>query len=413
MHKGRLLIAVVVVLGGGYLAAQAYSSAIFDRELSRALDDLDTRGDLRIERDVVDRGWFVSHGEVALTSLIDDWRLTLPYVAKHGLLTTRVEGELQLLFEDEMLFGELLPATPPRWHGEYQSLSQTFDIRLDMAPFGLTADDAEFDFQGLELYLSGEHGDLQLTGSVAPWYIEQAGERLEVGPLQLDSHYRYTVAGEDLVQRDELSLVYLRLVPRLSPEITLQGLDYRGEVRLDSDELTLAGRLSLSEMSVAEQTVLAGELALGLSRLNADGVRALNDALRTLLVSHDRNAPLEDADIEAWGNALEPHLLAMLADSPLLSLELLRVESPLLGFDALIKGQLTFDGDDLAGLTLAELALSDDNPWLARLDGRFVWHDLPRLMALQLGLPLDTDELEILIKRGELSLNGEQPPPLW
>lgn len=415
MRKGRLLIAALVVLGGGYLAAQAYSSMLFERELARALDDLEARGDLHVERDAVERGWFVSAGEIALRTLTDDWHLSLPYVAKHGLLTTRLEGELQLFLEgDELLFGDLLPASPPRWHGEYQSLSQTFSGRLDMAPFDVSTDVSEGAFQGLELHLSGEYGDLQVSGNVSPWHIEQAGQRVETGPLQFTSYYRYAAPDEDFLQRDELSLTSLRFVQPRSPEVTLQALDYRGEVRLGSEEMTLAGQLSLGELSVAGQPVLAGELALGLSRLNADGARALSVALQTALAALDHNAPLESADAKALSETLEPHLLATLADSPLLKLEALRIDSPVLGFEALIDGQLIFDGEGLADLSLDELTVAGSaNPWLARLDGRFVWNDLPRLVALQLGLPLDTDELVVLIDSGELSLNGEPLPLLW
>ncbi|SDL02005.1 Uncharacterized conserved protein YdgA, DUF945 family [Franzmannia pantelleriensis] len=414
MRKGRLLVSVVLLLGAGYLAAQAYSSAIFERELSRTLEDLEARGDLQVQRDGLERGWFVSRGEIQLTALLDDWQLSLPYVARHGLLTTRIEGDLQLQLDggDDTLFGERLPASPPRWHGEYETLSQTFEGRLDMAPFQVSDEQGEFDFEGLALRLSGEHGDLTLTGSVAPWRLSVDGERLEVGPLQLDSRYRY--GDDDFLQRDELQLAYLRLTQANGPEVALQALGYRGEVRLGSDELTLAGRLSLGEMTLAEQPALSGELALGVSRLNADAVRTLSRELREALAARDSQAPLTDREAEALAMALEPQVLATLVDSPRLTLEPLRVESPMFGVEALVEGELVFDGEEIEALSLADLEVAAaDNPWLARLDGHFVWRDLPRFVALQLGLPLDTQDLEIRIEAGELTLNGEPLPPLW
>ncbi|MBD3898120.1 DUF945 family protein [Halomonas sp. ML-15] len=414
MRKGRLLVSVVVLLGAGYLVAQAYSSAIFERELSRALDDLDARGDLHVQRDELERGWFVSRGEVQLTALLDDWQLSLPYIAHHGLLATRIEGELQLQLDgdEDTLFGERLPASPPRWHGEYQTLSQTFEGRLDMAPFEFSDERGDVDFAGLALRVSGEHGDLALTGSVAPWSLSVDGERLEVGPLQLDSQYRY--GDDDFLQRDELQLAYLRLTQANGPEIALQALGYRGEVRLGSDELTLAGRLSLGEMTLAEQPALSGELALGVSRLNADAVRTLSRELQTALAARDSQAPLDATEAEALAMSLEPYVLATLVDSPRLTIEPLRVESPMFGVDAHVEGDLVFDGDDIDSLSLADLEVAADaNPWLARLDGHFVWRDLPRFVALQLGLPLDTQDLEIRVEAGELSINGEPLPPLW
>ncbi|APX92442.1 hypothetical protein BWR19_05525 [Halomonas sp. 1513] len=414
MRKGRLLVAAVMVLGAGYLAAQAYSSAIFERELSRTLDDLEARGDLHVQRDQLDRGWFVSRGEIQLTALLDDWQLSLPYVAQHGLLTTRIEGDLQLQLEggDDTLFGERLPASPPRWHGEYQTLSQTFEGRLDMAPFQVSDEQGELDFEGLALRLSGEQGDLSLTGSVAPWRLDVDGERLEVGPLQLDSHYRY---GEnDFLQRDEMQLAYLRLAQANGPEIALQALGYRGEVRLGRDELALAGRLSLGEMMLAGEPALAGELALGVSRLNADAVRTLSRELREALAARDSQDPLTDREAEALAMRLEPYVLATLVDSPRLTLEPLQLASPMFGVEAHVEGELVFDGSDIERLSLADLeVVATDNPWLARLDGHFVWRDLPRFVALQLGLPLDTEDLEIRIDGGSLTLNGEPLPPLW
>lgn len=414
MRKGRLLVAAVIVLGAGYLAAQAYSSAIFERELSRTLDDLEARGDLHVQRDELERGWFVSSGEIQLTALLDDWQLSLPYVARHGLLTTRLEGELQLQLEggEDILFGERLPASPPRWHGEYQTLSQAFDARLDMAPFQVSDAEGEFDFEGLELRLSGEHGDVTLAGNVAPWRLGVDGERLEVGPLQIDSHYRY--GGDDFLQRDELTLAHLRMYQANGPEIALQALGYRGEVRLGSDELTLAGRLSLGEMTLAEEPALSGELALGVSRLNADAVRSLSRELREALAARDSQDPLTDREAEALAMSLEPYVLATLVDSPRLTLEPLQVASPMFGVEAHIEGELVFDGSDIDSLSLADLEVaSADNPWLARLDGHFVWRDLPRFVALQLGLPLDTQDLEVRVDSGELTLNGEPLPPLW
>ena len=414
MRKGRLLVAAVIVLGAGYLAAQAYSSAIFERELSRTLDDLEARGDLHVQREQLDRGWFVSQGEVQVTALLDDWQLSLPYVARHGLLTTRLEGELQLQLEggDDTLFGERLPASPPRWHGEYQTLSQTFEGRLDMAPFQVSDEQGEFDFEGLALRLSGEQGDLALTGSVAPWRLDVDGERLEVGPLQLDSRYRY--GDDDFLQRDELQLAYLRVTQANGPDIALQALGYRGEVRLGRDELTLAGRLSLGEMTLAGEPALSGELALGVSRLNADAVRTLSRELREALAARDSQDPLTDREAEALAMSLEPYVLATLVDSPRLTLEPLQVASPMFGVEARVEGELVFDGSDIERLSLADLEVaSADNPWLARLDGHFVWHDLPRFVAMQLGLPLDTEDLEIRVDAGELTLNGESLPPLW
>ena len=111
---------------------------------------------------------------------------------------------------------------------------------------------------------------------------------------------------------------------------------------------------------------------------------------------------------------LEPQLLSLLEDSPRLDLSLLELDSPMLGLSAKVDGALFLDGRQPELLSLTEL----DDPavqqrWRQRLDGDFVWHELPTVVALWLGLPLDTRTLQIDIGRGQVRVNGRPLPPLW
>ena len=53
MRKERWIVPVVVVLALAWAVAQYLASLLFERELERALADLEARGDLRISRDDV------------------------------------------------------------------------------------------------------------------------------------------------------------------------------------------------------------------------------------------------------------------------------------------------------------------------------------------------------------------------
>src|SRR5690625_7716393 len=85
----------------------------------------------------------------------------------------------------------------------------------------------------------------------------------------------------------------------------------------------------------------------------------------------------------------------------------------MLGLSAKVDGALFLEGRQPELLSLTEL----DDPavqqrWRQRLDGDFVWHELPTVVALWLGLPLDTRTLQIDIGRGQVRVDGRTLPPI-
>lgn len=291
MRKGLLIVAAIGVLGVGYLAGQVISSLLFERELESTLKDLAARSDVQVERHDVERGWFVSRGEIVLMPQFGDgWRFELPYTARHGLLSTRAEGRLVPVRGDEStpLFGERLPGTSPLWHAEYRTLSNDITARVDLAAFRTTEGKRQFDFQGGELLLNGQHDDLRLEARIGPLDIEQGGDTLRVEPLVLKTHYQ-AASGEH--------------PPR-------------------------------------------------------------------------------------W------------------TLETLRVASPSLGLTVDIVGELRFLGGEWEAFRLTDLeSTAGRQRWLSRLDGHFTWSDPPPLVLLQLGLPLDSEMLEVEIDAGKVTAN--------
>ncbi|MFC3284840.1 DUF945 family protein [Litchfieldella rifensis] len=296
MRKGLFVVIVIAVLGVGYLAAQATSSLLFERELERIVNRLDARSDLQVERRGVEQGWFASHGEIVVTPRLDNgWRIELPYTARHGLLSTRADGSLMPILAEEAvpLFGERLPATPPRWHANYRTLSNDMTVRVDLAAFRATEGERQFDFQGGELVLDGRQDDLQVQARVGPLQVEQGESALLVEPLTLETRYRA-------------------------------------------------------------------------------------------------------------GTGQRP---------PRWSLETLRVSSPSLGLSVDIVGELRFTGGDWGEFRLTDLeSAAGRKHWRSRLDGHFTWTAPPPLVAMQLGLPLDTERLTIEIEAGEVTVNGRPLP---
>ena len=75
MRKERWIVPVVVVLAVAWAVAQYLASLLFERELARALADLEARGDLRISRSDVRQGWLSSSGVLHIAPLIGHaWR---------------------------------------------------------------------------------------------------------------------------------------------------------------------------------------------------------------------------------------------------------------------------------------------------------------------------------------------------
>ncbi|WP_136253174.1 DUF945 family protein [Onishia niordana] len=417
MRKGFMAVTAVVVLGGGYLAAQAYSSERFDEELTRSLKSLNESDDVTIERQQTEQGWFTSRGEIVVTPRPDEgWRLHLPYSARHGITNTRLSGELEMALgsDDEALFADKLEAAPPRWHAELETLSGEFTGRLELATFESQIDGTTLAMNGGFLTLEGKPGDVRLSGEIAPFNIREHQESLEVGRLTLSSHYRQDDAAAERAQQASVTLESLKLARDNNPTVALDALSYQGDLSLGAEELQLGGTLKLDEARVDDQSLLSGELAFSLSRINADAVRALETAIDTETEAGKPVDALDETELEALIERLEPHLLALLDDSPQLTLKHLTVQSDMLNVDTRLSGELTFDGEDAERLSLERLDQRKQQlRWAQRFNGQFEWQGVPPMALMQLGLPRTTERLDILIESGQPSINGRPLPPLF
>lgn len=408
MRKERLIVPLLVGMMIAWITGQAVSSWMFERELSSALRGLQARGDLDIERVEVERGWWSSEGRVHVTPLLDDsWQLEVSYRAQHGVLSTRLSGAVTLRHgpEGAHLFDDLLASSSPLWEARYRTLSRKLEGGLQVAPLRITQQGRELVFQGGTLRFSGEQGNWRMRVQLAPWMLSDGVVRLEVGPAILNSQYAYTAGAHTFTQVDRLRIESFSWhQPQL--ELDAKSIHLANRVTLDDQELKLGLQLDLGEIHTAEQVLLVGQVDAEVSRIDADALRGVMAQLRALAARSEEGAALL--------SELEPCLLALLEDSPRLDLARLELESPMLGLSAQVDGALFFDGRHYEQLSLTRF----DDPamqqrWRQRFDGDFVWHELPTVAALWLGLPLDTRTLQVDIGRGQVRVNNRPLPPLW
>nr|WP_089711966.1 DUF945 family protein [Halomonas daqiaonensis] len=413
MRKERLIVPVVVGLALLWGVAQYLSSVLFERELARALEDLAARGELAVKRTDVTPGWLESRGTIHLTPRFGQaWHLELPYVARHGVLSTRINGELRpyLGADNRRLFGDALPSVPPTWQARYRTLGATLRGHLQLAPFIVSQEGRELDFRGGRIGFGGVYGDWRLQVRLEPWRLSDGPATLELGPTTLESRYAYTDAAYHFTQQDLLKVERLALQqPDL--ELDARGLILHSRTVLDEQELRVESELTLDRLMTAEQVLLSGRVALELSRINADALRSVLAVLRDEAARGD--AAQGGRDLLA---RLETQLLALLQDSPRLDIHAIDLDSPMLGLEARGNGALFFDSRQLSELSLVALANPHEQAheqarWRARLYGDLIWYQVPKVVALWLGLPLDTEDLEIDVVRGRVRINGRPLPP--
>lgn len=414
MRKAWLAMIIVVVAGVAYLGAQAYSSHVFERELSHGVAALD--GEWQVSRDGVEQGWFLSRGQlkIAHARADNDW-ISVPYEARHGLLSTRISGSLQGYLRnatnaEQRLFGDIIPSAEPRWTATFHTLDRQSEGRLDIAAFDIESADVHFSFSGAELKLQGRASNLQVRGQVAPLQLRTGDAELSTGPLHFDGSYQSSDAGNTFFQRDELILEHLEYRSRQHAPITLTGLRYSDETRLD-DQLRLDASLSLEEATMADETLFTGRVDLAIDRINGDAVRQLVEDLEAEIERHGGDlSSLDESQQRVLFERLAPTIQATLADSPRFTLESATLTSPMFGIDTRGYGELTLDGQDIEALSMTEGFGTRGEAWRQRLNGHFTLHDIPPLVALQLGLPMETRKIEVSIAAGRVHINDRPLP---
>ncbi|WP_027962231.1 DUF945 family protein [Halomonas halodenitrificans] len=410
MRKERLIVPVVVGLALVWGVAQYTASWLFERELVRTLRDLEARGELVVERTAIERGWLSSSGRIVIAPLLgNDWQLALTYNARHGVLSTRLEGDIQPALGParELLFGDALPSSAPRWHARYKTLGGSLEGSIGLAPFLIRQGDRELDFQGGQVSFGGEYGDWWLRARLKPWRLTDGVASLEAGPTSLESRYAYTAGAYHFTQHD---LLHLESLSWRQPDLELDGseLVYRSRMQLDDSELCLEGELDIGQLMTADQVLLTGRVEAQLSRLHAGALRSLFSRLRDEVLHGRHQTPRELL------RKLDAEFKAVLQDSPRLDITEVDLDSPMLGVSAQGEGALILDPRHLDELSFPRLdEAAEQARWRRRLDGDFIWREVPTVVSLWLGLPLGTDDLVVDVIRGKVRVNGRPLPPLW
>ncbi|WP_447529234.1 DUF945 family protein [Vreelandella sp. TE19] len=416
MRKERLIVPVIVVAALVWAVAQLVSSILFERSLSQALEDLEARGEWRVSRSESRQGWLTSRGRVLLSPLLGrPWQLALTYDARHGLLSTDVEGTLVPRLDSALqkAVGEVSALSLPRWEGRYHTWSGKSELRLALAPFVIQQNGRELDVRGARLRLEGVFGDWRLRALFDQLTLSDGQAYLSFGPTTLESRYTYIEDAYHFAQRDHLHIDTTTLYYP-GYEVQAAPIDLQSYMVLDESELRLQGSLSVGDVRVPSEApdtpLLSGEIEAELSRLNADAVRQIIRRIRQEAAWGDTDRPMA----EGFMTRLEPEVLHLLGDSPRLDVTRIALDSPLLGITVDADGALFFDGRRLEPLSLAGLGDPQARSrWKERIDGDFVWYDAPTVAALWLGLPLGTRELQFDVIRGNWRVNGRPIPELW
>jgi len=398
------------------MAVQLLSSVLFERSLRQALEDLEARGEWRVNRTESRQGWLSSQGRLILSPLLSrPWRLELTYNARHGILSTDVEGTVLPRLDTvlQQAVGEVTAPSVPRWQGRYHTLSGHTDLRLALAPFVIQQNGRELAVRGGRLRLEGVFGDWRLRALFDQLTLIDGMAQLELGATVLESRYTYTEGAYHFAQRDHLHIDMLTLSYPFY-DIQLSPLDLNSHMVLDERELSIKGDLEVGDVMVPSEApdmpLLSGRIGMELSRLNADAVRHMIRRLRQEAAWGDASLPMAEGLLAR----LEPDLRKMLSDSPRLDVMNVAIESPLLGIRLDADGALFFDARQLDELSVVNLDQEKEQAkWLERIDGDFTWHEAPTVAALWLGLPLGTRELQFDVVRGVWRVNGRPMPELW
>lgn len=416
MRKERLIVPTLAIIAVVWMAAQLLSSVLFERSLRQALEDLEARGEWRVNRTESHQGWLSSQGRLLLSPLLGrPWRLELTYRARHGILSTDVEGTLLPRLDTvlQQAVGEVTAPSVPRWQGRYHTLSGHSELRLALAPFVIQQNGRELAVRGGRLRLEGVFGDWRLRALLDQLTLTDGAAQLTLGPSVLESRYTYTEGAYHFAQRDHLNIETLTL-SYPSYDIQLAPLDLNSHMVLDESELRIKGDLEVGDVMVPseapETPLLTGRIEMELSRINADAVRHAIRRLRQEAAWGDASLPMAEGLLAR----LEPDLRKMLSDSPRLDVPTIAIDSPLLGIRLDADGALFFDARQLDELSVIRLdEKKEQAQWLDRVDGDFTWHDAPTVAALWLGLPLGTRELQFDVVRGVWRVNGRPMPELW
>jgi len=404
MHKKRWIggSGLLLLLGIGWCASQAWSSHVGEQALARLTARLDARQGWQAERHEVEQGWWHSSGVLRLAIPApggSPLRISLPYRVRHGVLSSHLNGEVDVTHAGKAL---LAADAAPTWQATYRTLSGAMQGRLEWSAFtsrGVLPKLTSLEVGAGELALRGHAGDVRYHLRSAPWRVSLDEASLELGALDVEGRHR----GTQRTFHHSMDFSLASLTWQGGAPFSLHSLDYAADMRLGDDTFRYHGEGGVEEIAVAGQSVATGRVSLGLERIDADALRALVKRMHENSVSGAKAA-----DVASRWARLTPLIVDVLRDSPRLTLETLKVTSQAFGVDSRAFGELTLDGDDSA--SLAATPVTSPAFWRhfkQRLQGRVTLVDAPALLALYLGLAPETTRLVFRVDAGQWRVNEQ------
>lgn len=407
MHKKRWIggACLLVLLGIGWCAAQAWSSHVGEQALERLTARLDARDGWQASRHDVEQGWWHSSGVLRLETVVVEGsplRVALPYRVRHGVLSSHLDGEAVVTHAGETL---LAADAAPTWQATYRTLSGDMKGQLKWPAFtsrGVLPKPASLEVGAGELMLRGHAGDVRYHLRSAPWRVSLGEVSLDIGALDVEGRHR----GDERTFHHTTRLSLATLTWHGGAPFSLNALNYEADMRLDDETFGYHGEGDVADIAVAGQSVASGRMSLGLERVDADALRALVERMPADSVGADSGRDVTSIDETSRWARLTPLVADVLRDSPRLTLEALQVTSEAFGVDSRAFGELTLDGDDSA--SLAATPVTSPAFWRhlqQRLDGHVTLVDAPALLALHLGLAPETPRLVFRIDDGQWRVN--------
>ncbi|MCE3027200.1 DUF945 family protein [Salinicola sp. DM10] len=421
--------AIVIVVGGGYLGAQAYSSHRFEQEMSQLVARLDASPQWQVERTDVDSGWFHSSGRLEARYLDDEIEpvvIEAPYEADHGLFETSFSGEGQVrIGDDQTLFGDLLQSDGPlTWNGRFLTREQRMEATIALPGFSQQwtvpagevggefrpARPMQVDFSGLTLNLTQHADRVTLDGQAPRLQLQDADANMLLENVAIEGAFQGDRQAFD--QSLALTLPTITVVSPDGAKLVSHDSRYALDAKLDAKEMRMHLETRLGDTTMDDQQLGSGELAMTLDHVDGDAYRALAAALEAHTSEIQAAAASDDQDAMAQALApLKPQLAAIFAGSPRWAVDKLALKSPLMGVDMQGSGELKFDGDGMADWNLDTMdAETLDREVLKRLDGHFELKGAPPILLMSLGLPMSGGPLRIALDDGVMTLNDQQVP---
>ncbi|MCK0745817.1 DUF945 family protein [Chromohalobacter nigrandesensis] len=407
MHKKRWIGGgvLLLLLGVGWCAAQAWSSHVGEQALERLTAQLDAREGWQASRHEVEQEWWHSSGVLRLETVAPEGsplRVMLPYGVRHGVLSSHLDGEAVVTYAGETL---LAAEAAPTWQATYRTLSGDMQGRLEWPAFTSRAvlrEGASLEVGAGELALRGQAGDVRYHLRSAPWRVSLGETSLGLGALDVEGRHR----GDERTFHHSMDLSLASLTWQGGAPFSLNALDYEADMRLGDDTFGYHGEGDVADIAVAGQSVASGRMSLGLERVDADALRALFERMYADGAGAATGHDAASIDVSSRWARLTPLVVDMLHDSPRLTLETLQVTSEAFGVDSRAFGELTLDGDDAASLAATPVTFPDFWRRLQqRLDGHVTLVDAPALLALHLGLPPETPRLVFRVDAGQWRVN--------